>query len=97
MRPPSRPFDEAELLSPSMDDARTNAGMLLHFAAANPDVAERFARWIEHGAGDIPEGFAERWMSATHDVLSPGCPMDWPGPPDRVGGIPLAHGRGEHS
>jgi hypothetical protein len=83
--------NEAELLHPDWPDALANAGMVLHFAAANPDVTERFARWIEHGAGDIDAEFAARWMRATHDVLSPGCPMDWPGPPDRAGGRPLQH------
>jgi hypothetical protein len=88
----AQPLDEAALLNPDFYDALANAGMVLHFAAANPDVVERFARFMEHGAGDLDAGFVARWMRATHDVLSPGCPMDWPGPADRAGGVPLAHG-----
>jgi hypothetical protein len=82
---------EEQLLHPDVHDALANAGMILHFCASQPDVPERFARYMEHGGGDLDPEFVARWMKATHDVLSPGCPMDWPGPPDRAAGLPPAH------
>jgi hypothetical protein len=69
-----RPVNETGLLNPTLEDALITAGALIHFVASSPDVVTRFARWAEHCPGDLDDSLVLGVLSATHDVLQPGCP-----------------------
>lgn len=71
-----------ELLNPGRDDAIVNLGVVAHWIAEQPDLCQRLARYFAGGPGGKvpPVKFIQAWLAASHDVLMPDCPQDFPRP-----------------
>ena len=61
------------LPEPDLDNALATAGVLCHFIASHPAMAEVFARWVEHCPGDLDPADVSRYLSQVHDLLQPDC------------------------
>ena len=63
----------ATLEPPDLDAALVTSGVLCHFIASDPELTERFARWIEHCPGDLDVETVIWYLGLVHDLIAPTC------------------------
>jgi hypothetical protein len=75
----SRPDDAAHVMPPTLDDAKGIVGPLMHFVGGSPELAGRFARWLEHHEGDMDADIVRWYLTQCHKLLEPECqdPIDF--------------------
>jgi hypothetical protein len=63
----------ATLDPPDLDGALVTAGVALHFIASDPEITERFARYVEHCPGDLDVETVIWYLGLVHDLIAPEC------------------------